>query len=158
MSGASWVVEEVGDVETELAGTARGRGRGSGYAGDERRRRAPLGKGAERGGRSRERGRSERGSGRRVASSGASLGRPGRKQEVAEQGGGGARGGVAVSVLLAGRKTTGEGGRRWAGPLGELGQVSGRQVGGPGGLLSLSISVFIVLFVLLNLFCHCFEF
>ena len=32
------------------------------------------------------------------------------KQEVAEQGGGGARGGVAVSVLLAGRKTTGEGG------------------------------------------------
>ena len=42
-----------------------------------------------------------------VASSGASLGRPGRKQEVAEQGGGGARGGVAVSVLLAGRKTTG---------------------------------------------------
>ena len=48
-----------------------------------------------------------------------------RKQEVAEQGGGGARGGVAVSVLLAGRKTTGEGGRRWAGPLGELGQVSG---------------------------------
>ena len=28
---------------------------------------------------------------------------------MAEQGGGGARGGVAVSVLLAGRKTTGEG-------------------------------------------------
>ena len=45
-----------------------------------------------------------------MVSSGASLGRPGRKQEVAEQGGGGARGGVAVSVLLAGRKTTGEGG------------------------------------------------
>ena len=38
-----------------------------------------------------------------------------RKQEVAEQGGGGARGGVAVSVLLAGRKTTG-GEWRWAGP------------------------------------------
>ena len=66
---------------------------------------------------------------------------------MAEQGGGGARGGVAVSVLLAGRKTTGEGGRRWAGPLGELGQVSGRQVGGPGGLLSLSfISSFLFLF------------
>ena len=64
-----------------------------------------------------------------------------RKQEVAEQGGGGARGGVAVSVLLAGRKTTGEGGAAvgWA--------VGGA---GPGGLpgerqvvfLSLSISVF----------------
>ena len=39
------------------------------------------------------------------------------------------------------------GGRRWAGPLGELGQVSGRQVGGPGGLLSLSfISSFLFLF------------
>ena len=30
------------------------------------------------------------------------------------------------------------------GRLGELGQVSGRQVGGPGGLLSLSISVLFI--------------
>ena len=67
---------------------------------------------------------------------------------MAEQGGGGARGGVAVSVLLAGRKTTEEGGRRWAGPAGRAGPGKWRQVGGPGGLLSLSfISVlFVVLF------------
>ena len=100
--------------------------------------RAPLGGVREReaeergGGRSRERGRSERGSGRRVASSGASLGRPGRKQEVAEQGGGGARGGVAVSVLLARRKTTGEGGGGGLGQreeLGRLGWTGRRQVG-----------------------------
>ena len=38
------------------------------------------------------------------------------------------------------------------GRLEELGQVSGRQVGGPGGLLSLSISVFISLFYFCNLF------
>ena len=47
---------------------------------------------------------------------------------MAEQGGGGARGGIAVSVLLAGRKTTGEGVEMgWAGwaALEELGQVSG---------------------------------
>ena len=51
-----------------------------------------------------------------------------RKQEVAEQGGGGARGGVAVSVLLAGRKTTGEGVEMgWAVLLGQVGyQVSAR--------------------------------
>ena len=44
------------------------------------------------------------------------------------------------------------GGRRWAGPLGRLGQVSGRQVGGPGGLLSLSIYFCSVLFFLFS--CH----
>ena len=60
----------------------------------------------------RERGREVRGV------SGASR----RKQEVAEQGGGGARGGVAVSVLLAGRKTTGEGVEMgWAGRWRQVG-------------------------------------
>ena len=44
-----------------------------------------------------------------------------RKQEVAEQGGGGARGGVAVSVLLAGRKTTGGVEMGWAGQVGLVG-------------------------------------
>ena len=69
-------------------------------------------------------GESEGRSGRRVASSGASLGRPGRKQEVAEQGGGGARGGVAVSVLLAEEEEDKGEEVGWAGQM-ELGQVSG---------------------------------
>ena len=44
-------------------------------------------------------------------------------EEAGEQGGGGARGGVAVSVLLAGRKTTGRLVVGWAagGPAQELG-------------------------------------
>ena len=53
-------------------------------------------------------------------------------------------------------KTTGGGGLGRAGPLGELGQVSGRQVSGPGGFLLCFI--FFFCFVLFNLFCHCFEF
>ena len=52
----------------------------------------------------------------------ASLEGSGRKQEVAREAGGGARGGVAVSVLLAGRKTKGGGGDGMGWP------------GGPGGL------------------------
>src|SRR4051812_27226959 len=42
---ASWVVKEVGDVEAELAGTARGRGGGGGHG--ERRRWRWLRSGAE---------------------------------------------------------------------------------------------------------------
>ena len=61
-----------------------------------------------------------------MASSEASLGRPGRKQEVAEQGGGGARGGVAVSVLLAEEEEDkGEEEVGWAGQVGELGRLVG---------------------------------
>ena len=155
----SWLVEEVGDVETELAGTERGRGGDGGRGVTVARLRLRSGsrrRGSRRGGRVRERVRERsglRGVVRGVASeAGEEAGGGQGKQEVAEQGVGGARGGVAVSVLLAGRKTTGEGGGSGLGQREELGQVSGRQVGGPGGLLSLSISVFISLFYFCNLF------
>ena len=87
-----------------------------------------------------------------MASPGASR-REATRQEVAKRGGGARH--RAASCAGTGRRQ--EKGARWAGPLGELGRA-GKQVSGPGGLLSLSISVFIVLFVLFNLFCHCFEF
>ena len=92
---------------------------GLGASGDERGRETEEGEGMQRVREKREGVGEARGVVR------ASLGRPGRKQEVAEQGGGGARGGVAVSVLLAGRKTTGEGG---GGGLGRWGSWA-RKVG-----------------------------
>ena len=55
---ASWLVEEVGDVETELAGTARGRGGGGGRGVTVARlrlRSGSRGRGSRRGGRVRER-------------------------------------------------------------------------------------------------------
>ena len=79
-----------------------------------------------------------------MASSGASLGRPGRKQEVAEQGGGGARGGVAVSVLLAEEEEDkGEEEVGWAGQMGwPAGPGKWRQVIPFSLCLFLIISVF----------------
>ena len=77
----------------------------------------------------------------------ASLEGSGRKQEVA-RGSRRWRARRRRGVRPPGREEDDRGGgRRWAGPLGELGQVSGRQVGSPGGLLSLSfISSFLFLF------------
>ena len=60
-------------------------------------------------------------------------------EEAGEQGGGGARGGVAVSVLLAEEEGDRGGRRRWAGPAGGAGQLGRLQVSGPG---SLSLSLF----------------
>ena len=76
---------------------------------------------------------------------------PARSRRWPEQGGGGARGGVAVSVLLAGRKTTGEGGGAavgWA--VGEAGPGKWRQVGGPGRSSALFV-IFLFCFLLFNL-------
>ena len=59
-----------------------------------------------------------------------------------------------VPVLLAGRKTTGEGGGGGLGQreeLGRLGWTGKRQVG------SCSF-IFLFCLFLFNLFCHCFEF
>ena len=63
-SGASWLVEGVKNVETVLAGTARGRGGGGSRGNDERRQR--LRSASEEGARAEERratGKSERGQG-----------------------------------------------------------------------------------------------
>ena len=73
------------------------------------------------------------------------------KQEVA------ARPCACEHAAASGRGEEDDGGLQgWVGPAGGAGPGKWRQVGGPGGLLSLSIYLFCLF--LFNLFCHCFEF
>ena len=82
---------------------------------------------------------------------------PARSRRWPEQGGGGARGGVAVSLLCL----LARGGRRQGEAPGGLGRTGGLPAQELGRLLApgkFSLLCFIVLFSFINIFCHCFEF
>ena len=88
-----------------------------------------------------------------MASPGASR-REATRQEVAKRDGGARH--RAASCAGTGRRQEKGGQVDWA--AGGAGPGKWRQVGGPGGLLSLSIYFCSICFVLFNSFCHCFEF
>ena len=122
---------------------------GHGYGDDDGELRSVAGGETEErgGGRSRERGRSERGSGLRGVAGGT---REGGGSQARRRWPPRPRACEHAAAPTGKRKTIGgkvEMG--WA----VLGQVSGRQVSGWASLFYFS-----VLFIFLNLFCHCFEF